>query len=282
MLTLTGEDIPEQLWTIPGAPTALYISGKLSQALRQPLLAVVGSRKTSSYGRQITAQLVREVAGRGITIVSGLALGVDGIAHQAALEAQTSTVAVLPCGLDTIYPRSHFHLGKQILESGGVLLSEYPEGTPPLRQHFIERNRLVSGLADAVLITEAAEKSGTLHTASFALDQGKTVLAVPGNITSDLSKGTNNLLKAGAQLVTETADILHALGIDPTTRAHHDLFGDTEDETRILQLLAAGVSDIHELQKQSQLSAAHFNRSLTMLEINGKVRSHGSGHWSLS
>ena len=183
----------------------------------------------------------------GVGIVSGLALGVDGLAHKAALDAKCTTLAVMPCGLDAIYPQTHFQLGKQILESNGVLISEYPEGTPPLRQHFIERNRLVSGIADAVLITEAAEKSGTLHTANFALEQGKTVLAVPGNITSDLSRGTNNLIKAGALAVTDAHDILITLGIN-TSKTQTELFGDTEDETTILKLLKDGVGDIHELQ----------------------------------
>lgn len=185
-VTLTGSGIPQQLREIPSAPKKLYIRGNLNQALESPLLAVVGSRKVSSYGRDITTRLVRDVAGKGVGIISGLALGVDGIAHQAALEMKAPTIAVMPCGLDKIYPSSHFHLGKHILEQGGALISEYPDGTPPLRHHFTERNRLVSGLADAVLITEAAAKSGTMHTANFALEQGKTVLAVPGNITLSL------------------------------------------------------------------------------------------------
>lgn len=280
MVTLTGDKLPSSLRAIPSAPKKLYISGDITQVEKLPLLAVVGSRKVSQYGRQVTSALVREVAGKGVGIVSGLALGVDGLAHAAALEMNGYTVAVMPCGLDEIYPKTHYHLGKQILQQGGALISEYPEGTPPLRQHFIERNRLVSGLADAVLITEAAEKSGTLHTANFALDQGKTVLVVPGNITSELSRGTNNLIKAGALPVTGADDILLALGID-TSKRQVELFGDTTGETIVLKLLQSGVTDIHELQKQSELPTSIFNQTLTMLEINGKIKSQGGGQWSL-
>ncbi len=279
-VTLEGKQIPECLRSIPSPPKKLYIRGDLESILDRPLLAVVGSRKVSHYGREITSRLVREVAGKGVGIVSGLALGVDGLAHTAALEMNAPTIAVLPSGPDEIYPRSHFHIGKQILEQGGAFLSEYPDGTPPLLHHFTERNRLVSGLADAVLITEAAAKSGTMHTANFALEQGKTVLAVPGNITSELSTGTNNLIKSGAIAVTNAEDILLALGID-SNRKQTELFGDTPEETLLLQLLQSGTSDIHELQKASKLTASTFNQTLTMLEINGKIRSHGGGHWTL-
>lgn len=280
MVTLTRGELPNNLQNIPSVPKRLYISGNITQAENIPLLAVVGSRKVSAYGREVTSQLVRDVTGRGVGIVSGLALGVDGLAHTAALEMNGYTVAVLPCGLDDIYPKTHFHLGKRILAQGGALISEYPEGTPPLRQHFIERNRLVSGLADAVLITEAAAKSGTLHTANFALEQGKTVLAVPGNITSDLSRSTNNLIKAGAIPVTTAADIFLALGIDESKR-QTELFGDTPEETLLLNLLKENVHDIHELQKQSKMATSSFNQTLSMLEINGKIKSHGGGQWSL-
>ncbi len=276
---LSKSEMPEQLRQIPDPPEKLYVRGNLTNCLTAPLLAVVGSRKVSTYGRQVTSKLVRGVAGQGVGIVSGLALGVDGLAHSAALEMSAPTIAVMPCGLDAIYPQSHFHMAKQILESGGALISEYPDGTPPLRHHFIARNRLVSGLADAVLITEAAAKSGTLHTANFALDQGKTVLAVPGNITSELSQGTNNLLKAGALIVTEPADILLAMGVDDSV-SQRELFGDTPAESAVLQHLQAGITDSATLQKITKLSASEFSQALTMLEIRGIIKNHGSGQWS--
>ncbi|MDZ7786224.1 MAG: DNA-processing protein DprA [Candidatus Saccharibacteria bacterium] len=281
VVTLTGNDIPRKLREIPSPPKRLYAKGEILQAESIPLLAVVGSRKVSGYGRDVTSRLIREVADKGVGIVSGLALGVDGLAHEAALEANAYTVAIMPAGLDEIYPKSHFHIGKRILKSGGALISEYPEGKPPLLPHFTERNRLVSGLSDAVLITEAAAKSGTMHTANFALDQGKTVMAIPGNITSHTSQGTNNLIKAGAVPVTEAEDILTALGMDSTQR-QTELFGDTPEETTLLKLIADSIHDTHQLQKASELDATQFNQTLTMLEINGKIRNQGGGQWTLS
>lgn len=272
--------LPEVLQHIPDPPKELFVFGDLTPLLEKPRLAVVGSRKVSPYGRAVTADLVRAVAGRGVVILSGLALGVDSIAHKSALEAGGQTIAVLPCGLDKPYPATHRPLARQILERGGVLISEYPPGTPPLQHHFIARNRLVSGLSDAVLITEAAEKSGTLHTAGFALDQGRTVMAVPGNITSDLSKGTNNLIKTGAVPVTSAADVLQALGLE-NQAGEKEIVAATADEARILTLLQQGITDGSELQSRSHLDAVRFNQTLTMLELTGKIRPTGAGHWTL-
>jgi len=280
-LTLTSSDYPETLREIASAPKELYILGNLSLLLNKPRLAVVGSRKVTVYGRQVTQQLAGEAARRGIVIVSGLALGVDGLAHQAALESGGKTIAVLPSGLDKIYPASHHQLAKRILEKGGVLITEYPSGTEPFKTNFIARNRIVSGLSDGVLITEAAEKSGTLHTANFALEQGRTVMAVPGNINSPLSQGTNNLIKAGATAVTDVRDIFYALNLPYGTELATDIIGANQEEAIILELLTAGVTEMAELLKRSDLEPAIFNQTLTMLEINGKARPIGAGHWSL-
>jgi DNA processing protein len=163
-----------------------------------------------------------------------------------------------------------------------VLVSEYDPGTPIMRHNFIARNRIIAGLADVLLVTEAALKSGSLHTARFALEQGKEVLAIPGNITSDTSEGTNNLLKAGATPVTELGDILYHLHMDPSQAAVPQRpIGDTPTEQLILDLLVSGVNDGAELQTQSQLNAAEYNQSLTMLEITGKIRSLGANRWTL-
>ncbi len=272
---------PKRLHTITDYPKQLYIAGELDIESRLTL-AVVGSRKVTPYGRHVTELLVREAAKQGIVIVSGLALGVDAIAHQAALAERGTTIAVLPCGLDTMYPTSHHHLAKQILDQGGALVSEYSEGTKPFKLNFIARNRIVAGLADAVLITEAAGKSGTLHTANFALEQGRTVMAVPGNITSEQSRGTNNLIKMGAVPVTDITDILAAMGLENRGAIERLLLGDTEEETRILKLLSSGISDASELLHKSELDPSLFNQSLTMLEINGKVRPLGAGHWGIA
>lgn len=281
-LTLSSTDYPELLREIASPPKQLYVLGELSPLLSQPRLAVVGSRKVSVYGRQVTQQLAGEAARRGIVIVSGLALGVDGIAHQAALDNGGRTVAVLPSGLDKIYPASHHQLAKRILEQGGALITEYPSGTEPFKTNFIARNRIVSGLSDGVLITEAAEKSGTLHTANFALEQGRTVMAVPGNINSPLSQGTNNLIRAGATAITDVRDIFYALNLPFGMELATDIVGANKEETIVLQLLAAGVTEMAELLIRSELEPAIFNQTLTMLEINGKARPLGAGHWGLS
>lgn len=197
-LTLEASDIPERLQQIASPPKRLFVMGTpLGELLALPCVAIVGSRKVSSYGREVTTKLAYDLASRGVVIISGLALGVDGLAHKAALEAGGKTIAVLPSPLEKIYPSSHAQLAKQILDSGGTLVSEYALGTPFNLSTFIARNRLVSGLSNAVLITEAAEQSGSLHTARFALEQGRDVLAVPGSIFSETSRGTNNLLKVG-------------------------------------------------------------------------------------
>lgn len=274
-------DFPECLRHIPMPPKAIRVLGDLTSLIQSPRLAVVGSRKVSPYGKAVTSKLAREAAGQGIVIVSGLALGVDGLAHQAALEGKGKTIAVLPGGLDSIYPATHRQLAIKILEQGGALITEYPDGTEPFRSNFLERNRLISGLSDAVLITEAAHRSGSLNTASHALAQGRTVMAVPGNITSNLSEGTNNLIKAGAVPVTEVDDILQALGM---TRAERnlELLGTNAEETLIMTLINGGTSDGSELQVLSKLDAALFNQTLTMLEMTGKIRPLGNGHWALA
>lgn len=280
-IALDSPVYPHRLSHIPDAPEQLFVSRDITDILDKPTLAIVGSRKVTPYGRHVTDMLAREAANQGITIVSGLALGIDAIAHHAAVAEQGATIAVLPCGLDTIYPTSHHQLATQIMNQGGALISEYPAETPPFKLNFIARNRIVSGLADAVLITEAASKSGTLHTANFALEQGKTVMAVPGNITSEQSHGTNNLIKMGATAVTSIEDILAAMNLQIDT-AQRQIFGDTEEENSILQLLNSGVSDSSELLSISKLPASAFNQALTMLEINGKIRPIGAGHWGIT
>lgn len=202
-----------------------------------PAVTIVGSRKLTPYGREVTYRLAYDLAKAGVTIVSGLALGADGIVHQATLDARGRTIAVLAGGLDSIHPASHRNLAIEILKRGGSLISEYPEGTPPLKQNFVARNRLVAALSDVVLITEAAEASGSLITARFGIEQNKTVAAVPGPITSGQSVGTNNLIKSGAVPVTEAEDILHILGIQAEKRNKTEVFGDTAEEQKVIDLI---------------------------------------------
>jgi DNA processing protein len=281
-VTLSTSDVPDKLRNIPSPPKQLFILGSdVNELLQRPSITVVGSRKISAYGKTVTAQLSGELAKAGLVIISGLALGVDSVAHQAALDTGGLTIAVLPCGLDTIYPSAHRDLARQILAQGGALISEYPEGEPAYKMHFVERNRIASGLGDALLITEAAEKSGTLHTANFALEQGKPVLAVPGNITSPTSAGTNNLIKTGATPVTSAQDVFHALGLDLSTAAKEAPRSSNQNEQILLDLLFSGISDGTELLYKSNMDISLFNQTLTMLEIRGHLRPLGNNHWSL-
>jgi DNA processing protein len=266
---------PKQLLQIPQPPGQLYAMGNLGL---QDTLAVVGSRAVSEYGREVTNKLVSDVAWSNIVIVSGLALGVDGLAHKAALEAKGPTIAILPGGIERFYPRSHKRLGEEILRKGGLVLSEYEGHTTPRKHHFIARNRLIAGISKAVLITEAAAKSGSLHTAQFALEQGKDVMTVPGSIFHPNRVGCHNLIKEGAQLIQDSNDILNFFN---TTRQKVLAVGDTAEEQVLLDLMSQGLATTNELFNHSQLDIKIFNQTLTMLEIAGKAKSRGQGQWSL-
>ncbi len=231
---------PEILKPLEGSPAVIHWAGAdPNDWLDKPKLAVVGSRKVSNYGRMVTEQLVHDLAAAEVVIISGLAYGVDAIAHQAALRAGGITVAVLPTSLDKIYPAGYQNLARQITEQSGTLISEYSRGDPVYKYNFIVRNRIVTGVADGLLITEASLKSGSLHTARFALEQGKTVMAVPGNITSLGSAGTNNLIKSGALPVTDATDVLFALGVHPAKQTSKAFRG-SDSEEEVLRAIRAG------------------------------------------
>lgn len=268
------------LQSVNPQPQALYYLGTLPRK-RQPAITIVGTRKPTTYGQEVTHRFAYELAQRGYVIVSGLALGVDGIAHRGALEANGTTIAVQANGLETLTPRSHRQLGIDILSANGAIVSEYPPDTPPAKFRFLERNRLVSGLSDAVLITEAAARSGTLSTATHALEQGKDVFVVPGNITSPQSAGCNQLIRQGATPVTCTQDILDIL--QPTRLALQAPLplAMNDSQRTILQLLQSGMRDGEELQAASALDSATFSSELTMLEINGTIRALGANQWTL-
>jgi DNA processing protein len=281
-LTLSSRDFPEVLRHIPMSPQQLYVSGApLSELLALPRIAIVGSRKITPYGRQVTDRLARDLARQGIVILSGLAYGVDACAHKSALDAGGKAIAVLPGPVEHIVPAANEPLARRILEQGGTLVSEYGPDDGTYKQNFVARNRLVSGLSDALLITEAGEKSGSLHTARFALEQGKDVLAVPGNITVPTSVGTNNLIKSGhAAAVTAYDDVLHVLGLK-STPIQQIIRGSTAQEQCLLDLLQQGVNDGTELLEQSRLPVNIFNQTLTMLEISGLIHPLGANQWSL-
>ena len=280
-LTIDNSAYPSRLRDIPSPPKELfYIGAEPEEWCKRPRVAIVGSRGISPYGRRVTEDFAYVLAKRGVTIVSGLALGVDAVAHAAALKAGGTHIAVLANGLDAIYPASNTQLARDLLKEGGVIMSEYPEGTPSFKQNFVARNRIVAGLSDAILITEATERSGTLHTAKFALEQGRDVMVVPGNITSPNSVGCNNLIKAGASPVCSIEDILHVLGaknLVTTTVVH---IGDTAEEQAILDELYRGLSDAHELMVVTEIEPQLFTQTLTMLELSGKIRPLGNNHWA--
>jgi len=284
--TIRRAMLPERLQHADPAVEQLHIRAESTNTfdnlMQRPRIAIVGSRKVSTYGQTVTRQLAQELAARGIVIISGLAIGVDALAHRAALDVAGLTMAVLPGTVEQIYPRHHTNLANDILQGGGALVSEYPPDMPALRHHFVARNRIVAGLADALLITEAAENSGTMHTARFALGQGMDVLVVPGNITSPTSKGTNNLIKSGATPVTEIADILYVLGLQEHESLQATTKGGNPHEQQLITLIGQGVQDAGQLLETSQLSVEQFNHHLTMLEITAKIRPLGSNQWALN
>jgi DNA protecting protein dprA len=275
----------QRLASIANPPKSLCFMGTLPTS-GAPVVAIVGSRKPSAYGREVTEQLAGDLATAGCVIISGLALGIDGIAQKAALEAGGTVIGVIPNELPDISPQTNYKLAMNIIEKGGAILSEWKKGDGKIvnRWSFLERNRLVSGLADAVIITEAAERSGTLNTAAHALSQGRDVFAVPGNITSPLSAGCNALLKQGALVATTATDILDVIAPSTTQSATDQavtLLGETPAENTIIDLLRAGLRDGDQLQQQSGLNPADFATALTMLEINGVIKPLGANNWTL-
>ena len=282
-LTLNSPDFPEVLRHIPSPPKQIHVMGaRLGDLLKRPRVAIVGSRKMSIYGERVTRDLATKLAEQGVLIVSGLALGVDALAHEAALDADGLCIAVLPTPLNNIVPVSNQWLADEILKKGGALVSEYAPGEIPQKQNFIARNRLMSGLAEAVLITEAEEKSGTLRTANFALQQGREVLAVPGRIYDSGSVGTNNLLKSvEASLCTSVSDILHALKIEGHQTIAKLVKGRNAHEQSILDLMLQGIIEGDLLLAKSGLTVSQFNQVLTMLEIGGKIRALGANNWAI-
>ena len=278
MLKLGDPGFPEILERIPYPPQRIFWAGQPPESwLGRPKLAVVGSRKITPYGRTVTSRLINELARTGVVIISGMAYGVDVAAHQAALAAGGTTVAVMPGGLDMIYPAAHANIARQTIEQG-TLITEYQAGTESFKSNFIARNRLISGLADVLLITEAALKSGSLHTARFALEQGKTVMAVPGNITSPFSEGCNNLIKSGAIPVTSAEDVFFALKINTSVNKPQTITGSPEEQL-VFSFIRQGIAAQEEIAAQAKLEGAQLASVLTMLELSGHIRPAGGGNW---
>jgi DNA processing protein len=246
-----------------------------------PIIAIVGTRKLSPYGTQVTRKIAEDLARAGVVVVSGLAFGADITAHKAVLDAGGKTIAILPSGLENVYPASHARYAERITEKG-CLISEYGATHHPWKVEFLERNRIIAALSDAVIIPEAAERSGSLNTAGHALAMGIPVFAVPGPITSSLSAGTNALLKSGeAQLLTEANDVLLALNISARTNTAAQE-GGIPEETKILTLITEGCHDPSLLQERSELSTITLQTTITMLEIAGRIKQDSVGNWHLA
>ncbi len=286
----------QRLNTIALKPKILYYNGALPQDIiydpekgpeRPKTVAIVGARKNTAYGKEVAYKLAFELAKRQVVIVSGLAFGIDSIAHKAAIDAGGLTVAVLGNPIGEIQPREHEALAQKILDLNGAIISEYPKGAHiNYRYTFLKRNRLISGLADVVVIVEAAERSGSLNTAMHAIEQGHDLFAVPGHITSPLSQGCNKLIKQGAMPYTGVEDILDLL-FPPTKKKLKKpeqtelIFGDTKEETAILQAIQKGETDGECLIKLTGLSIPEFNQVISLLEIKGRVFSEGFNRWCL-
>ncbi|MBU0704698.1 MAG: DNA-processing protein DprA [Chloroflexi bacterium] len=274
-LTWESPDYPRLLHEIPDPPPVLYVKGTLTEEDAWAV-AVVGTRRASVYGREVTRRLVSALARSGITIVSGLARGIDSEAHRAALEAGGRTVAVLGCGIDQVYPPEHRKLAQEII-AHGALISDYPVGTPPEGRNFPPRNRIISGLSLGVLITEAGMRSGARITADFAAEQGRDVFAVPGSILTRGSVGVNALIQEGAKVVLSPEDVLEELNLTMViehSEARQVLPAD-ETEAALLSHLSAEPIHVDELQQQLKLPIAQVTSTLALMELKGMVRQAG-------
>ncbi len=276
-LTPDDDSYPRRLKEIHDPPPLMYIRGELADR-DEWSLAIVGTRRPTAYGQQVTRTLTTDLARSGLTIVSGLARGVDGIAHETALECGGRTIAVVACGLDRVYPPEHKPLAARILESGGAMLSEYPLGTRPDARYFPRRNRIIAGMTLGTLVTEAGEKSGTWHTVTSALDQGREVFAVPGPITSEQSTGANNVIKRGlGKLVTCAQDVLEELNLGPIERQAELVEQLPEDpvEAKLLERIGREAIHVDELSRILQQPVHETAAAMATLELKGLIHQVG-------
>lgn len=273
---------PAKLKEIYDYPPVLYVRGAL-QAEDEPGLAIVGTRRPTIYGKQVTEEIVSDLTRSGITIVSGLARGVDSVAHRAALDAGGRTVAVFACGLDIVYPGENARLAQAILERG-ALVSEHPLGVKPKPESFPMRNRIMSGLSLGVLVVEAGEKSGALITARQAVEQNREVFAIPGSILSPASQGTNRLIQEGAKLVRNYTDILEELNLTIVVRQGEirEFSPANEVESAVLTHLSAEPNHIDEICRRSGLAMPEVSSTLAMLELKGMAKQVGSMNYVLA
>src|SRR3989344_4586693 len=282
VLSLVDRDYPANLRQISDAPHVIYFRGMLIPA-DDLAIAVVGSRNATAYGRQVTEMFVSSLVMSGLVIVSGLARGIDAIAHRAALAAGGRTIAVLGSGVDMIYPPENRELAEKIVKNG-ALVSEFPLGFPSVPSNFPARNRIISGLSLGVLVTEAAVDSGSLITAGQAAEQGREVFAVPGPIFGKISRGTNNLIKEGVHPATEAGDILQILEIERRkvkVKVESQKKPQDKDQAKIFSILDGGSKHIDVIARESGLSINKVSSTLSLMELSGFIKNYGSGIWGI-
>lgn len=288
IICIEQESYPPLLKDIYHPPPLLYIKGGIDN-LYLPQLAIVGSRHASHHGLENTRLFANHLAQHGFAITSGLALGIDHAAHQAALSAKAKTIAVMATGIDSIYPKRHTHIADQIVDEGGTLVTEFPPSTPPKADHFPRRNRVISGLSLGVIVVEAAIKSGSLITARYALEQNREVFAIPGSIHNPHNKGCHQLIKNGATLVESSQDIIDHLGaflahlnitstISMSDKITKDINTLSDNEKLIIQLMGFESSTIDELITSSQLPSQLVIACLATLEMNGWIKRSAWGY----
>lgn len=261
---------PQKLLCYKGMPKGLYVLGKLPDKTRKSV-AIVGARRSSAYGNQIAKSFAKELAGAGVQIISGMAWGIDGKAHEGALEGGGDTYAVLGCGVDICYPSGHRKIYEAIIQRGGIL-SEQPPGMPPIAGHFPARNRIISALSDLVLVVEAKERSGSLITADLALEQGKDVFAVPGRIGDEMSKGCLNLIKQGAGLADSPLVLLEALGIKRNVSEKSVKIVLEKNEDIVYSWIRLQPVSLEELVKKTGFGSREVLFALVGLELKGCIR----------
>ncbi|RJR29754.1 DNA-protecting protein DprA [Candidatus Microgenomates bacterium] len=281
IITQSDAAYPMQLRQIPDPPIVLYVKGNMPKDLYR-CIGVVGTRKPTAYGRQITESLSEELIFSGCTIVSGMARGVDGIAHQVSIKLNAPTIAVLGCGVDIVYPPEHKWLYVKIIETGGAIISEVPPGHLVAKGLFPARNRIISALSRGVVVTEGTEDSGSLITAQLAVEQGKDVFAVPGPVTSYLSAGPAKLIKAGAKLVTSAADILEELDLPAKSFAKPNGVAHlSKEQAQIIAAIESGFKTGDEISRNQHLPVQEVSVLLTQMELEGLVKSLGNGEYGI-
>lgn len=275
VITIDDQIYPPLLKEIADPPVLLYYHGQIPRD--QPAVAIVGSRRCTSYGQTVAQELTRELALTGVIIVSGLAIGIDGVVHRAVVEAKMPTIAVLPCGLDKIYPASHGQLAREIIQTGGAIISELAPGVEAVQYNFPVRNRIIAGLSLGVVVIEATEKSGSLLTAKSALDYNREVFAVPGSIFSANSAGCHGLIKMGAKLTATAQDVIEELNLEDKKSEiiAKKIIPDTKEEAIILGHLSSEPVHVDELTRLTNLPIYQLNSSLMMMEMKGKIRNLG-------